>query len=107
MSRESHVLIFTEVAIKQEEDLVEDGDNSSPAAEDIGHRGEEGATPEESMTNSPHNAQDGLSGPNIPSDAGTRQQNGMYYFKKILKAYTRVLILTFSYDLKFGRRFRN
>uniref|UniRef100_A0A3B5M4V8 IKAROS family zinc finger 2 n=1 Tax=Xiphophorus couchianus TaxID=32473 RepID=A0A3B5M4V8_9TELE len=67
--------IFTEVAIKQEEDLVEDGDNSSTAPEEMGHPGDEGATPEESTTSSPHNGQDG-SGPNAPSDAGIRQQNG-------------------------------
>ncbi|XP_027879390.1 zinc finger protein Helios isoform X1 [Xiphophorus couchianus] len=64
-----------EVAIKQEEDLVEDGDNSSTAPEEMGHPGDEGATPEESTTSSPHNGQDG-SGPNAPSDAGIRQQNG-------------------------------
>uniref|UniRef100_A0A3Q2EAZ8 IKAROS family zinc finger 2 n=1 Tax=Cyprinodon variegatus TaxID=28743 RepID=A0A3Q2EAZ8_CYPVA len=47
--------IFTEVAIKQEEDLVENGDNSSSAPEEMGHTGDEGATMEESLTNSPHN----------------------------------------------------
>ncbi|MED6291095.1 hypothetical protein CHARACLAT_020075 [Characodon lateralis] len=72
-----------EVAIKQEEDLVEDGDNSSPAPEEIGHTGNEGATPDESITSSPHDVQDGLSGPNVPSDAGVRQQNGMYYFDTV------------------------
>uniref|UniRef100_A0A096MDS4 IKAROS family zinc finger 2 n=1 Tax=Poecilia formosa TaxID=48698 RepID=A0A096MDS4_POEFO len=41
----------------------------------MGHRGDEGATPEESATSSPHNGQDGP-GPNAPSDAGIRQQNG-------------------------------
>ncbi|XP_015235447.1 PREDICTED: zinc finger protein Helios isoform X1 [Cyprinodon variegatus] len=65
-----------EVAIKQEEDLVENGDNSSSAPEEMGHTGDEGATMEESLTNSPHNAQDGLSGPNVPSDPVIRQQNG-------------------------------
>ncbi|XP_038158567.1 zinc finger protein Helios isoform X2 [Cyprinodon tularosa] len=65
-----------EVAIKQEEDLVENGDNSSSAPEEMGHTGDEGAAMEESLTNSPHNAQDGLSGPNVPSDPVIRQQNG-------------------------------
>lgn len=64
------------MAIKQEEDLVENGDNSSSAPEEMGHTGDEGATMEESLTNSPHNAQDGLSGPNVPSDPVIRQQNG-------------------------------
>lgn len=55
---------------------MEEADNRSPALEEIGHTREEGVVLEESMTGSPSNAQDGLSGPNATADAGSRQPNG-------------------------------
>jgi len=55
---------------------VEEAENSSPAPEEIGQTGNEGATLEESMTGSPSNEQNGLSGPNASGDAGNRQPNG-------------------------------
>lgn len=67
---------FTEVTIKQEEETAEEADNRSPALEEIGQIREEGEGLEESMTGSPSNGQDGLSGPNVTADAGSRQPNG-------------------------------
>ncbi|XP_070770723.1 zinc finger protein Helios [Enoplosus armatus] len=66
----------SEVTIKQEEETAEEADNRSPALEEIGQTEEEGVALEESMTGSPSNAQDGLSGPNVTADAGSRQPNG-------------------------------
>uniref|UniRef100_A0A3B4UMF3 IKAROS family zinc finger 2 n=1 Tax=Seriola dumerili TaxID=41447 RepID=A0A3B4UMF3_SERDU len=66
----------SELTIKQEEETVEEADNRSPALEEVGHTGEEGVVLEESMTGSPSNVQDGLSGPNATADAGSRQPNG-------------------------------
>lgn len=67
---------FTEVTIKQEEETAEEADNRSPALEEIGQTQEEGVALEESMSGSPNNVQDGLSGPNVTADAGSRQPNG-------------------------------
>ncbi|XP_041663536.1 zinc finger protein Helios isoform X1 [Cheilinus undulatus] len=66
----------SEVTIKQEEDTAEEADNRSPALEEIGQTGEEGDPLEESMTDSPNNLQDGLSGSNVTADSGSRQPNG-------------------------------
>ncbi|XP_076603822.1 zinc finger protein Helios isoform X1 [Chaetodon auriga] len=66
----------SELAIKQEEETAEEADNRSPALEEIGQTGEEEVAVEESMTGSPNNVQDGLSGPNVTADAGNRQPNG-------------------------------
>lgn len=66
----------SELTIKQEEETAEEADNRSPALEEIGQTGEEGAALEESMTGSPTSAQDGLSEPNVTADAGSRQPNG-------------------------------
>lgn len=76
--RTAVVLLFcsAERTIKQEEDTAEEAENRSPALEEIGQTGEEGVALDESMTGSPSNMQDGLSGPNISSDAGSRQSNG-------------------------------
>lgn len=65
---------FTELTIKQEEETAED--NRSPALEEISQTGEEEGALEESMTGSPNDAQDGLSGPNVTADAGSRQAHG-------------------------------
>lgn len=65
-------LCFAEVTIKQEEDTAEEDDNRSPALEEIGQTGEEADTLEESMTDSPSNIQDGLSGSNMTADSGNR-----------------------------------
>lgn len=67
---------FTELIIKQEEETAEEAENRSPALDEIGQTGEEGVALDESMTGSPSNIQDGLSGPNMSSDAGSRQPNG-------------------------------
>lgn len=67
---------FTELTIKQEEDTVEEADNRSPVLEEIGQTGEEEVALEESMTGSPNNVHDRLSGPNVTADAGNRQPNG-------------------------------
>ncbi|KAL7384981.1 hypothetical protein ABVT39_012834 [Epinephelus coioides] len=66
----------SELTIKQEEETAEEADNRSPALEELGQTGEEGAALEESMTGSPTSAQDGLSEPNVTADAGSRQPNG-------------------------------
>ncbi|XP_067372496.1 zinc finger protein Helios isoform X2 [Channa argus] len=63
------------LTIKQEEDTAEEAENRSPALEEMGQTGEEGVALDESMTGSPSNTQDGLSGPNVTTDAG-RQPNG-------------------------------
>ncbi|KAF3694973.1 Zinc finger protein Helios Ikaros family zinc finger protein 2 [Channa argus] len=65
----------SELTIKQEEDTAEEAENRSPALEEMGQTGEEGVALDESMTGSPSNTQDGLSGPNVTTDAG-RQPNG-------------------------------
>ncbi|XP_017279303.1 zinc finger protein Helios isoform X3 [Kryptolebias marmoratus] len=65
----------SELTIKQEE-IMDEAENSSPAAEEIGQTGDEGVAPEESMAGSPSDTQDGLSGPNVSADTGNRQPNG-------------------------------
>lgn len=62
---------------------MEEGDNRSTALEEISKTGEEGVVLEESMTGSPSNVLDGLSGPNATADAGSRQTNGtsQYIYK--------------------------
>ncbi|XP_058479035.1 zinc finger protein Helios isoform X2 [Solea solea] len=62
-----------ELKIKQEEETADVGDKRSPAPEEIHQTVEEGGVMEESMTGSPSNIQDGLSGPNVTADAGSRQ----------------------------------
>ncbi|XP_071381003.1 zinc finger protein Helios isoform X1 [Centroberyx affinis] len=64
-----------EPRIKQEEETGEEAETRSTAAEDMGQSGEEGLGPEEPMTDSPNNLQDGLSGPDA-ADGGNRQPNG-------------------------------
>ncbi|CAN9497874.1 unnamed protein product [Ophioblennius macclurei] len=66
----------SELTIKQEEEIAEEADNSSPAPEEISQVGDEGAALEESMSGSPSNTQDGLPGSNAAVDAGNRQPNG-------------------------------
>nr|XP_046259829.1 zinc finger protein Helios [Scatophagus argus]XP_046259830.1 zinc finger protein Helios [Scatophagus argus]XP_046259831.1 zinc finger protein Helios [Scatophagus argus]XP_046259832.1 zinc finger protein Helios [Scatophagus argus]XP_046259833.1 zinc finger protein Helios [Scatophagus argus] len=66
----------SELTIKQEEETVEEADNRSPAIEETGQTGEEEPALEESMSGSPNNVQDGLSGPNVTADTGSRQSNG-------------------------------
>ncbi|KAM8749693.1 zinc finger protein Helios isoform 1-T2 [Acanthopagrus schlegelii] len=66
----------SELTIKQEEETAEEADNRSPALEEISQTGEEEGALEESMTGSPNDAQDGLSGPNVTADAGSRQAHG-------------------------------
>lgn len=70
------VFCFTELTIKQEEETAEEAENRSPALEEIGQTGEEGVALDESMSGSPSNTQDGLSGPNMAADPGSRQPNG-------------------------------
>uniref|UniRef100_A0A3Q0S1W2 IKAROS family zinc finger 2 n=1 Tax=Amphilophus citrinellus TaxID=61819 RepID=A0A3Q0S1W2_AMPCI len=65
-----------ELIIKQEEEIAEEADNRSPAPEEIGQTGEEVVALEESMSGSPNNTQDGLSGPNVTAESGNRQANG-------------------------------
>lgn len=67
---------FTELIVKQEEEIAEEADNSSLAPEDLGQTGDEGVALEGSVTGSPGDAQDGLSGGNAPADAGNRPPNG-------------------------------
>lgn len=55
---------------------MDEAENSSPAAETIVQTGDESVTHEESMTSSPSDTQDGLSGPNVSADPGNRQPNG-------------------------------
>ncbi|TMS06144.1 Zinc finger protein Helios, partial [Larimichthys crocea] len=62
----------SELTIKQEEETAEEADNRS---EEIGQTGEEEVALEESMTGSPNNVHDELSGPNVTADAGSRQPN--------------------------------
>ncbi|XP_042283084.1 zinc finger protein Helios [Thunnus albacares] len=67
----------SELTIKQEEETGEEADNKSPALEGLGQTGEEeGVALEESMTVSPSNTQDGLSGQSMAADAESRQPNG-------------------------------
>lgn len=68
--------MFTELTIKQEEEIAEEADNRSPAPEEMGQTGDEGVALEESISGSPGNIQDGLPGPNATADAGNRQPNG-------------------------------
>lgn len=75
-SQDCQCFSFTELTIKQEEETAEETDNRSPALEEIGQTEEEGEALDESMTGSPDNIQDGLSGPNVTADAGSRQPNG-------------------------------
>ncbi|KAF7216033.1 zinc finger protein Helios [Nothobranchius furzeri] len=65
-----------DLTIKQEEDIAEEVESRSPAPEEMGRTGDEGVAPEESVTGSPGEAQDGLLGPNISADGGNRQSNG-------------------------------
>lgn len=55
---------------------MEQPDNGSPAPEKMGHSGGEEAGLEESMTGSPRDVHDRLSGPNVVADTGNRQPNG-------------------------------
>lgn len=55
---------------------MDEAENSSPAAETIVQTGDEGVAQEESMTSSPSDTQDGLSGTNVSADTGSRQTNG-------------------------------
>lgn len=97
---------FTELRIKQEE-IMDEAENSSPAAEEIGQTGDEGVAPEESMVGSPSDTQDGLSGPNLPADTGNRQSNGKDHvlqnrnyvvgFKQFFKLLQTPFFLSFSY----------
>uniref|UniRef100_A0A3P8T5T1 IKAROS family zinc finger 2 n=1 Tax=Amphiprion percula TaxID=161767 RepID=A0A3P8T5T1_AMPPE len=64
------------LTIKQEVDTTEEADTRSPAPEESSQTGDEGVVLEESMTGSPSNMQDGLSGSNATADAGNRQPNG-------------------------------
>ncbi|XP_026151048.1 zinc finger protein Helios [Mastacembelus armatus] len=66
----------SELTIKQEEEMPEEVDKRSPALEEINQAVEEGVALEESMTSSPNNVQDGLSGPHGTADSGSRQPNG-------------------------------
>lgn len=63
--------------IKQEVDTMEQPDNRSPAPEEMGQTGEEEAALEDSMSGSPRNVHDGLSGPNMVADTGNRHPNGV------------------------------
>lgn len=67
----------TELKIKQEEDTTEQPDNRSPAPEEMGQTGEEEAALEDSMSGSPRDVHDRLSGPNVVADAGNRHPNGV------------------------------
>lgn len=62
--------------IKQEEEMVEEADNRSPALEELDQRAEEGIAPGKSMSKSPSNADHGLSRQNMTADTGCRQPNG-------------------------------
>ncbi|XP_055360996.1 zinc finger protein Helios isoform X2 [Betta splendens] len=66
----------SELTIKQEEETGEEAESRSPALEETGQTGEEGVGPDESITGSPGNTQDGLCGPNMAADTGSRQPNG-------------------------------
>lgn len=70
---------FIEPTIKQEEDTTEEADRRSAAHEEMSQSGEEGVGLEESMTGSPNNLQDRLSGSNVTADAGSRQPNGIHF----------------------------
>uniref|UniRef100_A0A668A1K4 IKAROS family zinc finger 2 n=1 Tax=Myripristis murdjan TaxID=586833 RepID=A0A668A1K4_9TELE len=65
-----------EPTIKQEDETAEEAENRSAGPEEMGQSGEEGLGPEEPMTDSPNNLQDGLSGPEVAAEAGSRQPNG-------------------------------
>lgn len=67
----------SELKIKQEEDTTEQPDNRSPAPEEMGQTGEEEAALEDSMSGSPRDVHDRLSGPNVVADAGNRHPNGV------------------------------
>lgn len=56
---------------------MEQPDNRSPAAGEMGQTGEEEAMLEDSMNSSPRDVHDRISGPNVAVDAGNRQQNGI------------------------------
>lgn len=56
---------------------MEQPDNCSSAPEKMGQSGEEEAGLEESMSGSPREGHDRLSGPNVVLDTGNRQPNGI------------------------------
>lgn len=66
----------TELKIKIEEDTTEQ-QNKSPAPEEMGQTGEEEAGLEDSMSGSPRDVHDRLSGPNVIADTGNRHHNGV------------------------------
>lgn len=66
----------SELTIKQEEEIGEEANNSSPATKETSQTGDEGVSLEEPVTCSQSNVQDGLSGPSVTADAGNRQSNG-------------------------------
>lgn len=55
---------------------MEEADSGSPELEELSHTGEEGIPLDESVSNSPSQLQDGLSGPTVPAEAVPRQPNG-------------------------------
>lgn len=66
------VVVLTELMIKQEEETAEEADNRSPALEDMSQTAEEEAAMEESITGSPNNVHERLTGPNMAADTGNR-----------------------------------
>lgn len=56
---------------------MEQPDNRSRAAAEMGQTGEEEAALEDSMSSSPRDVHDRLSGPNVAADVGNRQSNGI------------------------------
>lgn len=73
---------------------MEEDDNKSPALEEIGQTGEEEVAVEESISGSPNNGHDRLSGPNVTTDAGSRQPNGISDFTyKFLKQHNALKII--------------
>ncbi|CAG09253.1 unnamed protein product [Tetraodon nigroviridis] len=67
----------SELKIKLEEDTTEQHDNRSPAPEEMGQTGEEEAGLEDSMSSSPRDVHDRLSGPHVVAEAGNRHPNGV------------------------------
>lgn len=66
---------------------MDESDNRSPAVEEIGQTGEEGVALEESMSGSPSNVQDGLSGPNVTAESGNRSNGTHFVFPNGIKGF--------------------
>lgn len=83
---------------------MDESDNRSPAVEEIGQTGEEGVALEESMSGSPSNVQDELSGPNVTAESGNRPNGTHFVFPNGIKGFLNkpFSIIDISFIKLFG-----